>query len=282
MDFNKHYENLKTMTPQEMLQSTGALFLLVLTIISIAGFIVVARAAARRGDMMQNTISVTATGETYATPDLAELSFTITKEDKEVSKAQTYVTNKMNEVLALLEKSGVNKKDVTTTSLSANPKYEWHNGICSTNGYCGEGKQVLVGYEASHSVSVRIHDLDKSGEILQLLGTADVTNISGPNFTFEDPEAAKNSAREEAIQKARIKAKSMAKAMGVRLGKIVSFNEDGMGGGYPMPMYEALSSRDMAVTASAGALQKNVTPVATIAVGDNQVSSTVTIVYKIK
>lgn len=279
MNFKQQYDNLKNMSALEMLHSSGALFLVVLTIISIAGFIVVARSATRRGDMMQNTISVTATGETYATPDIAEFTFSVTKEDKEVSLAQTFVTKKMNDILAQLEKAGIDKKDITTTSLSANPKYEWHNGICRA-GYCPEGKQVLTGYEASHTVSVRLHNLDKSGEILQLLGTADVTNLNGPNFTFEDPEQAKNAAREEAIAKARTKAKSMAKAMGVHLGKIVSFNEDGMGGGYPMPMYEALSS-DMTVTSGA-AMMKQATPVATIAVGDNQVSSTVTIIYKIR
>lgn len=281
MNLKQRFDNLGDMSPLEMLQASGSLFLLVLTIVSIAGFIVVARGINHRNSAMDQTISVSATGETYATPDIAEFNFSVTKEDKEVSLAQTYVTKKMNDVLVKLEELGVDKKDITTTSLSANPKYEWRNGICR-NGYCPDGKQVLVGYEASHSVSVRLHDLDKAGKVLQLLGTADVTNISGPNFTFEDPEAAKNAAREEAIAKARVKAKSMAKAMGVRLGKIVSFNEDGVGGGYPMPMYEALAPvNDMAITTTA-VMQKNMAPQAVIAVGDNKVSSTVTIVYKIK
>lgn len=279
MNFKQQYEQFKNMSALEMLQSSGALFLVVLTIISIAGFIVVARGVSHRNNAMDQTISVSATGETYATPDIAEFNFSVTKEDKEVSLAQTYVTKKMNDVLTQLEKLGVDKKDITTTSLSANPKYEWKNGVCR-DGYCPDGKQVLIGYEASHSVSVRIHDLDKAGKVLQLLGTADVTNISGPNFTFEDPEAAKNAAREEAIAKARVKAKSMAKEMGVRLGKIVSFNEDGVGGGYPVPMYAEVA---MDASVSSGAMmQKNTVPQAVIPVGDNKVSASVTIVYKIK
>ena len=48
-----------------------------------------------------------------------------------------------------------------------------------------------------------------------------------------------------------------------------------------MPMYEALSA-DVAMVSGGAMMQKNMTPVPTIAVGDNKVSSTVTIVYKIK
>jgi hypothetical protein len=263
--------------PKESLFTMASLFLLILSIGAIVMVIQQVSRTDQGGDM--RTINVTASGDAYQTPDIARFSYTINKEGKDVATTQTETTKISNEVMQKLVKAGVDKKDIRTTTVSANPKYEWQTKsvVCPAGSYCNpDGKNVLVGYESTISVEVTVRDLAKSGEILQVLGASDVTNITGPDFTNEDKDAAQNEARNEALAKARVKARGMADAMGVRLGKVISFSE-GMGGGYPMPMMaraEMGMMADAVVTKSAPTLE--------IASGQEKVTVEVTVTYRIK
>lgn len=219
-------------------------------------------------DRNENVITVTGHGEIQAVPDIANVSFTIKKEAKTVKEAQTQVSDIEKKVLESLKTNNILAKDIKTINASFNPKYEYKYGVpCGQ--YC-PGKNVIVGYEASESIDLKIRSTDDVGKIIQDLGTLGVTELSGPNFTVENEEGLKAQARKEAIDEAKAKAKILAKDLGVRLGRITSFSE---GGDYPRPMYEKtmMGAGDMASS----------TP-AVLPVGENTISSDVTITYKIR
>ena len=193
------------------------------------------------------TISFSGHGEVTAVPDIANVSFTILKDSKTVADAQAGVATVEKSALDFLKTNSVDAKDIQTANASFNPTYQYQNAICppvpvpmvntgtvSSNNiaYCPPGKQVLTGYEASESITVKVRNTDNVGKIMQGLGTIGVSNLNGPNFTIDNPDALQTQARKLAINDAKAKAQVLAKDLGVTLGKIESFSDSS--GGYPI------------------------------------------------
>jgi uncharacterized protein len=207
------------------------------------------------------TITVSAAGEVMAVPDIATFTFAVVQEGANVNEAQNKMAEKLNGAVEFVKSKGIEEKDIKTSYYSANPKYN----------YTQNRGQVLVGYEARQSVTVKVRDQSKAGDLISGVGSLGATEISNLIFESEDPDELKQQATEDAIRKAKEKAERLAKEGGFRLGKIVSFNEDM--GGIPVPYYEGM--RDAAVTS---APQKS----ATINPGENRITSSVSITYEIK
>jgi uncharacterized protein YggE len=220
-----------------------------------------------------NTIPVSGHGEAFAVPNIAEVTFSVEKSASTVAVAQKQVTDLMNDVLATLKSSGIAEKDLQTTGYNIYPKYEYQTTKCSVTNCYPQGKDVLVGYTVSNSVTVKIRNLDKAGDILATLGGKNVTNLSGLNFTLEDDNAPKSEARTEAITKAKQQADTLANQLGVHLVRIVSFNENG---NYPI-YYSKVANQalDARTETSAGAAPA-------IQTGENKITSDVTITYEIQ
>jgi len=163
----------------------------------------------------------------------------------------------MTRVFEELEAAGIEKKYITTSQLSLQPKYNYQN----------RQAPKIDGYEARNTVSAKSYDLDNVGAMLDALVKAGVNNINGVQFSIKDSKSARDKAREDAIREAREKAESMAATAGVKLGKLKSLSESG-GNFNPQPMVYAMESR------SAGAS----TPVSA---GEQAISVTVNMSYDI-
>jgi uncharacterized protein YggE len=223
--------------------------------------------------MPSNVISVSGDGEAFAIPDVAMFTFSASATGKDVDDAQKQVTKIIEAALGKVKELGVDSKDVKTTDYSANPKYEYINGVCTSGGVCKPSTQNLIGYEVSQTIAVKVRKVDDAGKILGAIGGTGVTNVSGLSFTVDDQTAIEREAREKAIAKAKVKAEELAKDLGVSLVRIVSFNENGA-----MPMFykaDMISARDMggAMTEAASV---------PLPMGQNKVTSNVTITYEIR
>ena len=218
------------------------------------------------------SISVTGEGEVTAVPDIATVTFTVRESGKTVPEAQKATEAKIAKGLKGLEVLGVEKKDTKTVSYTVNPKYEYQQaGVCTTYG-CPPSKTVVNGYEASQSITVKVRKVDQAGEVIGILGKANITEITGPDFTVDDMDKVQAEAKEKAIKKAQEKAEVTAKSLGVSLGSITSFNEDNGGGYYPV-MYKADA---MSSVSSRGV------EAVTIPQGENVIKSRVTITYTLR
>ncbi len=233
----------------------------------------------RNADSGFNSITLSGHGEVNAVPDIANVTFNIRKEAKTVKEAQEAVAKVEASALESLKVNGVEEKDIKTLSASFNPKYDYQQKICppaadgSVSYYCGGGKQVLTGYEAHESVSVKVRNVDDAGKIMQELGSLGVSDLSGPNFAIDDEDALKAEAQKEAIEDAHTKAKVLARDLGVKLGKVMSFSDNG-----DYPAYPMYYGKDMVMSESMSASS---TP-AELPKGENTVSSDVMITYEIK
>lgn len=227
---------------------------------------------------VDSTITLSGHGEIKASPDIASFYFSITKEAKTVKEAQDMVAEIEGKVLASLKDNKIEDKDIKTENASFYPKYEYKYDSASltpcTQYGCPPrtGKSVITGYEATESITVKVRDLDSVGKVMQDLGAVGVSNLNGPNFSIDDEDGLKAEARKKAIDDAKEKAKVLAGDLGVRLGKVVNFNESG--NYYPVYAKGAMAMDSM-MTESAPAP-------ATLPQGENTISSDVTITYEIK
>lgn len=225
--------------------------------------------------MDMNVISFTGHGEVKAVPDVANIYFSIKKDAKTVKEAQELVAEIENKVLEFLKTEEIDEKDIKTENASFNPKYEFKYQSANCVGYyCPPvGKNVIVGYEAYENINLKIRNTDKVSVIIEGLGKLGVSELNGPNFSVDNEDELKIEARRLAIEDAKSQSKILSKDLGVRLGKIISFNE---GANYPVPIYDSVVGMGMK------AMEEVASSRAEIPAGENTISSHVTITYKIR
>ncbi len=244
------------------------MFLLVLTVSSLKQYHYIGS-----GVSASNTITVSGDGEVFAVPDTATFSVTVQEEAKEAKAAQEVATKKGNDIKAYLKSEGIDEKDIQTTDYSLYPQYDYINGTC-TQGYCQPGKQTLRGFQVSETLTVKVRDTKKAGDLLAGVGSKGASSVSGLNFTIDDQDKLDAEARDKAIAKAKEKAEALADALGVGIVRVVGFSENGGDG----RMYYA---KTMSV-GMGGAVDAAMPPSPEIAVGQNKITSNVTITYEIR
>ncbi|MEK7601177.1 MAG: SIMPL domain-containing protein [Patescibacteria group bacterium] len=218
-----------------------------------------------------NTINVTGEGEVFAVPDTATFSATVQETAKDVKTAQDAAAKKNNAVIAYLKGAGIDEKDIQTTDYSIYPQYDYQQITCVAYP-CPPGKQTLSGYQVSETLTVKVRDAKKAGDLLSGVGSRGATNVSGLSFTIDDQKALEAQARGKAIDDASGKAEALAEQLGVRLVRIVGFSEDG--GGRPI-YYAKTVALGMGGDAAAA-------PSPEIATGQNKIVSNVSITYEIQ
>ncbi|HEY4528692.1 MAG TPA: SIMPL domain-containing protein [Candidatus Paceibacterota bacterium] len=246
----------------------GKIVLIVLTVflgISALGSL----KALRDAPPVYNSITVTGEGETFAIPDLATFSFSVSSDKATVSAAQEEVTQKMDKILKALKDQGIEEKDIQTTDYSVYPKYSYTSMPC-TQFSCPPSRQVQEGYTANHSVTVKVRKADMAGQALAVAGDNGASNLSGISFTVDDPQKLKDEARAMAIKEARAKAESLSKELGVKLVKVISFYDNSDAGVPPYPY--GMGGDVVALEAKAP----------TLPTGENKVKVVVNVTYEIR
>jgi uncharacterized protein YggE len=218
-----------------------------------------------------NTITVNGYGETASVPDIATFTYSVVSLKSTVAAAQEDVTTKANAMTAYMKEQGIADRDIQTSNYSIYPQYDYVQEACA-NGICPGGRQVLRGYEVRQSTTVKVRDTAKAGDFLAGVGSRGATEVSGVQFTFDDPHQGENEAREKAIADAKAQANTLAKQLGVRIVRVVSFSESG--GGYPYPIAYGRGGMETAVAQDAKA------PV--ISTGENKVTKNVSVTYEIR
>lgn len=242
------------------------LFLLTLTVSALKEYRYIGT-----GVPASNTITLTGEGEVFAVPDTATFSVTVQETAKDVKTAQDAATKKGNDIIAYLKGAGVEEKDIQTTDYSVYPQYSYGTQVC-TSGYCPPGHQTLDGYQVSQTLTVKVKDTKKAGELLSGVGSRGTSQVSGLSFTIDDEDKLQAEARDKAIQKARDKAEVLAASLGVSIVRVVGFSENG---NYPVPY---AYGRGLAVSAeSAGKA-----PPPELPAGQNKITSNVSVTYEIR
>ncbi len=214
-----------------------------------------------KAPQFQSQIVIEGTGKITAKPDVALISIGVITDKSTVAVAQKENTDKMNAIIkSLKEKFKIAEEDLQTSQYSISPKYDWTNG-----------RQRIIGYIVSQSISIKVRDFEKIGDVLAEAGGLGANSVSGPQFAIDDPEVYRAQAREKAIQQAKEKAESLAKQAGITLGPIVNFSENGNS-----------PSADYAMSLGMGGSNEIMKVAPAIESGSQDISVVVTISYEIR
>lgn len=170
-------------------------------------------------------LEVNAEGRTSRVPDLATIRAGVMTQSATASAALADNATRMARVLAAIKRAGIADRDIQTASVSLSPQYR----------YVNNQPPQLTGYQANNTVAIRFRDIAKAGPILDALVKEGANQIDGPNLSLDNPDAALDEARTDAIQRARARADLYAKAAGMKVVRILSIGEAGESAGGPQP-----------------------------------------------
>ena len=196
-------------------------------LLAIAG---AANAQAAAGD--GTLLSVSAQAEATRVPDVATVSAGVVTQAADANAAMQANAKQMDGVMRAIRAAGIAERDIQTSGISLHPQYR----------YAENQPPVITGYQASNTVNIKVRDIARLGKVLDALVASGANQVNGPSFEIDEPEAAYDEARREALAKARARANMYAETLGMRVRRIVSIDE---GGGFqpPMPMPMMAMSR---------------------------------------
>ncbi|MEE2526374.1 SIMPL domain-containing protein [Hyphobacterium sp. HN65] len=216
-------------------------------------------ATAMAQDDEPGRLSLSATGEVQAVPDMATVRSGVVTEARTASEALNANSRRMNGVFAALARAGIAREDIQTSNLQINPV--WSN-------YSAGEERRITGYRATNTVTARVDELDELGQTIDALVSSGANNIEGVTFGLEDDAAARREARLRAVAELRETAELYAGALNVELGRLLEFSESGGYSPQPTAMFARAESFDAATPVAAGQLTISVTITGVYAIED--------------
>lgn len=213
---------------------------------------------------------VSSQGKVVAVPDIAQFTFSvITEGGKDVGVLQKENVEKVNKAIDFIKSQKVDAKDIKTESYNLIPRTKYYS--CPRDGGACPPSEI-VGYTITQTVSVKIRDFSKIGDLLSGIIQNGANSVSSLNFTIDDPTKLENDARAEAISKAKEKARAIAEAGGFKLGKLLEIQETGQ------PIYPLYLRKELGYGGDGAGAPL---PSPTIEPGSQDVQVTVTLRYEI-
>ena len=182
-------------------------------------------------------ILVTGSATIQSSPDLATLRVGVQSFDKNVEKAVNDNNTKIESIILNLGNKGLTEKDMETDQFNISPQREYRNN----------NPPIVVGYNVSNILTVKIRKLESLGEIMQVAVGSGANTINGLSFSIEDPNPLRQKARGLAMEDALSRAEILADASGVEVGKPISIQELSYGG--PVVKSENLAGAEFAMDA---------------------------------
>nr|WP_255699157.1 SIMPL domain-containing protein [Luteimonas sp. Y-2-2-4F] len=175
-------------------------------------------------------LSVSAQAEASRVPDVATLSAGVVTQAADANAALRANAEQMTRLMRAVRAAGIAERDVQTSGLNVYPQYR----------HSDNEAPAITGYQANNTVSLKVRDVAKLGEVLDALVASGANQVNGPSFEIDQPEAVYDEARRKALDLAQKRATMYAESLGLRVRRIVSISE---GGGFvrPMPQMRAMA-----------------------------------------
>ena len=255
------------------------------------------------GSSVSSGIWVNGTGKASGEPDLGIISLGVESLEDTAAEARGKAAVAIDRAISVLRSSNIEDRDIQTSHFNISPRYtnqevtrclDRSTEEGPTSGEAGlpmpipatvipagvidmvvvqeskgtecrvEFERVLIGYQVTNTLTVKVRDLDNMGGIIDGVTEAagDLVRINRVSFTIEDTKPLQNAAREEAIADLLAKANAMARLAGVGLGNLVFLTETGGGVPQAFARIEAAAAfgfaGDQSTSILAGELDVNV------------------------
>lgn len=163
------------------------------------------------------TLSVTGNGTVLVESDLAIVTVGVQETSKDVLEAQSTVNEKIAAIKQALLDAGVEESEINTDSINIYANYDY-----------SDNTEVIVGYTARNSLSVRTTDMDNVGSLIDAAFVAGANTLDNVQFTVQDDTQAREQALTMAVEDARRKADVLASAAGLQVASIERISEGGV------------------------------------------------------
>ncbi len=163
------------------------------------------------------TLSVTGNGTVLVESDLAIVTVGVQETSKDVLEAQSTVNEKIAAIKQALLDAGVEESEINTDSINIYANYDY-----------SDNTEVIVGYTARNSLSVRTTDMDNVGSLIDAAFAAGANTLDNVQFTVQDDTQAREQALTMAVEDARRKADVLASAAGLQVASIERISEGGV------------------------------------------------------
>ncbi len=180
-------------------------------------------AYAETTDSNLSTLNVGGRGEVKAKPDIAYLSFAVTRKGKTASEAASLNASAAQKLIDTLLRSGIAEKDLQTTNISISPVYKRDQ----PNDY---NDYKVIGYEANNSIRATIRKISDVGKIIDIVVFTGDYTVGGVNFDIDNDDNFEAEALKSAVSDAKRKADIVASAAGKTITGIQTITVGSVGG----------------------------------------------------
>lgn len=184
----------------------------------------------------ERQITVTGEARMETAPDMAVITLGVSEQAPEAAAAMAAVSRSMVAVVDRLREGGVAPEDMQTREISLHP-------VWSQRGSSGGAREV-TGFAASNTLTVRLRDLSRLGDVMDQVLTAGANEFRGLRFAVAEPETLQDALRGAAVDDAFRKARQLAEAAGMKLGAPRDIRDAPAAGGGPQPMMMEMARSD--------------------------------------
>jgi uncharacterized protein len=159
---------------------------------------------------------VVTTGEATVkrAPDRVWVTIAAESRARAPREAQKLNADAMSAVMQKLKGAGLPADAIRTTAYDLQPEYDYH-----------DGRQTLRGYVARNAIEVRLDQIARAGDVLELAVGAGATNVSGVRFDLKDRAGVEREALSLAVADARARADAAAAGAKMTVDRVLRVEE---------------------------------------------------------
>ena len=164
--------------------------------------------------LAEQTVTVTGTGETLVSADTAIVSVGVNVRRPAAPQAQSAANEVIAAIRAALTAAGFSEEDINTGFINLYGVYDYTRDV-----------EEIVAYNANSTLAVRVSDMTRVGEVIDLAFGSGANTLDGVTFSVSDQTAAREASLKDAVADAKAKAAVLAEAAGLGELEIVSIQE---------------------------------------------------------
>ena len=199
-------------------------------------------------------ISVSGEGKIKAIPDQVFISIAVETKGTNATDVKKQNDATIEKVLQFITKFKVPKSDVQTQSISLNPQYDY--------------EKKKRNYNATQTIEILLKNITQYDGFMEGLVDAGINKINVIEFKTSKLIEYQSEARKLAMKEAKLKAEDYVSVLGQKVGKAITIT-DNTQNYYPQPMYAIKTM----------AMDQEVTPRETLAIGEINITATVNVSF---
>ena len=205
-----------------------------------------------------DVVVTTAEGVIQAVPDRAWITVIAETRAPSPREAQRRNTEAMRPVQDALRNARIPADAIRTVGYDLQEEFDFPNN-----------KRVSRGYVARNSIEIRVDDVNRAGELLELSVGQGATKVGGLRFDLKEQAKLEREALRLAVAEARAKAEAAAAGAGRTVDRVIRVEETS-GVPRPQPMYRAVAmearAADAPVPVSTGQIEVRAQATVTLSV----------------